>query len=667
MLTDVLTVAVLGPVAVRRDGVPVPVPGGKPTELLVRLALEAGVRVSTERLIEELWSESGVPVARNTLQSKVSKLRRALGDPALLTADGAGYTLNVEPAAIDALEVARLAGSGATADRDRALAMFAGELLPGGGSARWTEPYRSRLEETRLALTEARLADRLRHGAAAELITELRHLVDDHPLREGLWVLLITALYRSDRQAEALAAYRFVHRVLADELGLDPGPELQALERRVLRQDPGLESPKARPGNLPGLAGSLIGRKDDLVAVRGLIHDHRLVTVTGTAGVGKTRLAVGVARDEVAADGNWLVRLEHARTERGAWQAVGEVFQLPGATEAMVIDRLLGLDVLVVLDNCEQLVEVLPGMVDRLLGALPALRVLVTSQVRLGLDGETAYALEPLSIEDSVALFTERARQQRRTAISGPETERLIELVCRSLDGLPLAIELAASRVKALSVAEIARRLDDRFTVLGDPTGQRPARQRTLQAALAWSYDLLFPDDQRGLWALACFAGGGPLEAVEQVLAALGVPGPAALDVVGRLVDRSLVDLDVDPTGGVRYRLLDSVQAFSSDRLQEAGLADVACGAHARWLAEAAGRAESGVRGPEQAAQLELVRSERANIDAALAWTALHDRLLGVRIVRGFGWAWVVIGDGVDGAGRIRQALDAAGSARTGP
>ncbi len=321
-----------------------------------------------------------------------------------------------------------------------------------------------------------------------------------------------------------------------------------------------------------GLSGSLLGRTADLAAVGELVAAHRLVTLVGPAGVGKTRLAIEVARNIRTGDGRWLVRLENARTAGSVWQGVGEVFDVAGATEAMVLDRLRGLDLLLVLDNCEQLVGVLPDLVQRMLNAAPRLRVLATSQLRLGVDGEAVYSLDPLAITDAVALFSERASQQRQSFRSGEDTDRMIEAVCRSLDGLPLAIELAAARVKALSVEEIARRLGDRFTLLNDPTSYRPARQRTLRAALAWSYDLLFPDDQRGLWALACFSGGAPLAAVEHVLGALDVPTPSAIDVVGRLVDRSLISLDVAAGGQVRYRLLDSVRDFSAERLRESGL-----------------------------------------------------------------------------------------------
>ena len=662
--------AVLGPVDLRRDGTRLAVPAGKTTEVLIRLALDAGVLVRAERLIDDLWSEQAAGVARNTLQSKVSQLRRALGDPGLVTGGAAGYTLQVDPAQVDALEVLRLAdaaaelresgnaAAAATACTD-ALAMFRGEILP-AGAGDWLTPHRARLEQVRLRLAEDHLAARLDLGAAGEVIGELESLVAVHPLRESLWRLLITALYRAGRQADALEAYRRVRERLAEDLGVDPGPELQAVERRILLHDRRLTAPRHR-GNLPALTGSLVGRAADLRAAGRLVDEHRLVTVVGPAGVGKTRLALEAAARRRDTGGAWLVRLESTPAGAALWPAVGEAFALSGATEAVVLDRLRGVDALLVLDNCEHLVDELPELVDRLLEAVPGLRVLATSQLPLGLDalglaGEATYPLEPLSIADSAVLFRDRAVRQRRSFQASDDT---VAAVCRALDGLPLAIELAAARAKALSADEIARRLDDRFTLLNDPTSRRPARRRTLRAAIGWSYDLLFPDDQYGLWALSCFAGGAPLAAVEEVLAALGVPAASAVDVVGRLADRSLLGVDPGPGDTVRYRLLDSVREFGRDQLRAAGRAETAHAAYAAWYGAAADRAAAGIHGPEQARHLAFVRTERANIDAALAWTRGHDPGLGLRIANGFGWAWIMLG--ADPGAALRAALVAAG------
>ena len=403
-----------------------------------------------------------------------------------------------------------------------------------------------------------------------------------------------------------------------------------------------------------------MGRAAELDRLDGLLVQGRLVTLTGPAGVGKTRLALEAAGRAVLLGGAWLARMETATDVAGVWHGIGEALGVDAPTRASVTERLRGADSLVVLDSCEHVVRAVAEVVGTLLTGAPGVRVLATSQLPLRVGGELVLDLAPLALADSVALFTARAAAQRPSPVDDDATRRTVEEVCRALDGLPLAIELAAARTRVLPVHEIARRLDDRFALLRDPTSHLPERQSTLRAALAWSYDLLFPDDQRGLWAVAACAGGAPLPAVEAVLEALDVPADAGLDVVSRLVDRSLAVADIGPRGPARYRLLDSVRDLALERLAEAGLTDVASAAHARWWAEAADRAAEGVRGPEQPEHLALARTERANIDAALAWSATHDPDLGVRIALGFGWPWVVLGTGVEGAHRVRAAVGAA-------
>ena len=263
-----------------------------------------------------------------------------------------------------------------------------------------------------------------------------------------------------------------------------------------------------------------------------------------------------------------------------------------------------------------------------------------------------------------MALFTRRAQEMRRQLVLDDEATAAIAEVCRALDGLPLAIELAASRARSLSVRDIARRLDDRFVLLRDPNSQQSERRRALAGAIAWSYELLFPDDQRGLWALSCFAGDASLDATEHVLEALGVPGGSVLDTISRLVDRSLVTVESAEGGAVRYRLLDSIKAYAVERLRESGHADVARAAHARWYAETAQWCDVRVRSERQPECLAIARAERANVDVALAWCAANDPLLGVRIANGFGWTWVVLGDGSAGAARVRDTLETGTPAR---
>ena len=657
----------LGAVEVRRDGLLLPVPRGKTTELLVRLALDAGAPVRTDLLVEDLWGE---PVGRNTLQSKVSQLRSALGGRDVVPGSGDAYRLLVDRSAIDAFRVVELAAGAAAARTagdaglavERAsegLELFRGEALVEAGD--WAHPHRVRLDELRLGLLEDLMAARLDLGSGGEVVGELESLVERNPLREGLWALLITALYRAGRQAEALAAYTRVRMLLRDELGIEPGTRLRALEQHVLRQSPMLGAATERPlvsvpGNLPTIAASFVGRENDARELTSLMESHRLVTVVGPAGVGKTRLAIEVGRGLSATGGVWLVRLDTVGATADLFRLVAETLHVTGGRRSL-LERLAGAETVLVLDNCEHLVAGVGELAGSLLDAVPHVRIVATSQVPLGVEAECVDLLEPLTGEHSVALFVSRARALRRHLVLDVDTAAMVEEVCRALDGLPLAIELAAARVRSLSVRDIARRLDDRFALLADPTSGRPPRSRALASAIAWSYDLLFPDDQRGLWAVACFSGGASLEATERVLVALGVPSTSVLDTISRLVARSMVALDVAPDGSVRYRLLDSIRAYAADRLREAGQADVGAAAHAAWCADTAAWCDAQVRGVRQADCVSIARAERANIDAALAWCSAHDPDLGVRIANGFGWTWVVLGDGTAGATRIRRAL----------
>jgi predicted ATPase/DNA-binding SARP family transcriptional activator len=682
-LKAVIAVSVLGAVELHRDGERIPVRAGKTTEVLVRLALEAGVMVRTERLIEDLWADQAVGTARNVLQTKVSRLRRALGDAALVTGTTAGYTLEVDPSAVDALEVLRLAGqasalrsagdpSAALETCRMALSTFQGEILSAAGDAEWVVPYRARLEQVRLGLIEDQLAARLDLGASGEVIGELEGLVTAHPVREGLWALLMVALYRDGRQADALATYQRVRKWLADELGLEPGRQLQQLEHQILVHDPslGVASSTARglgpdrpAGNLPAISADLVGRDTDVAAVAGLLATRRLVEIVGPGGVGKTAVAIAAGRilgssDGVAPDGVWLARLETAATADDVVDTVVAALNVGG--ETALFERLKSSTALVILDNCEQVIDAASALAVRLLDAAPGVRLLCTSQVPLDVDGEVVFELAPLGLADAVALFSRRA-SARRTHPGSREADDAVHALCRSLDGLPLAIELAAARAKTLSIAEITRRLNDRFNVLSDPTSRRPERRRALKSTIRWSYDLLFPDDQRGLWALATFAGGAPLPAVESVLEALAVPATTAIDVIGRLASRSLVIVDDENAPStVRYRLLDSIRAFALEAMSDAGLSEPAFAAHAAWFADAAESSTQGVRSSHQAEHLAFARAERANIDAALTWSIENDPLVAFSLVNGFGWSWVVLGDS-RGAQRILAALDAAG------
>ncbi len=552
------------------------------------------------------------------------------------------------------------------------LRMYRGEVLQAAGDGEWVTPHRARLVEARMKLLETQFSARLRLGDAGDVIGELQAVLATYPFQESLWELLITALYRAGRQADALATYQRVRHVLGEELGLDPGPQLQRLEQRILVHDASLGVPDrtagldldAAAGNLPAMSVELVGRRSELAALCDLVAATRLVEIVGPGGIGKTAIAIATGRtltesSEAGPGGVWLARLESATTADEVVDALIAALNVIGG-EAALFERLKSSTALVILDNCEHVIDEAADLAARLLDTAPRLRILCTSQVPLGVDGETVFELAPLALSDAVALFTRRASARRTNQLVGAADEVIQEL-CRSLDGLPLAIELAAARTKTLSIEEITRRLDDRFNVLSDPTSRKPERRRALRATIGWSYELLFPDDKRGLWALAAFAGGAPLSAVEFVLGALEVPASAAIDVIGRLASRSLVSVDDDdPSLPVRYRLLDSIRAFALEAMSDEGLTERALAAHAKWFAGAAASSTQGVRSSAQAEHLSFARTERANIDAALAWSAANDPPLAVDIVNGFGWAWIVLGDS-RGAQRILTALDAVG------
>jgi predicted ATPase/DNA-binding SARP family transcriptional activator len=678
----VISISVVGTVQVRRDGALITVPSGKTTELLVRLALTAGKPVRSDVLIEDLWGDDAITTTRNTLQAKVTRLRRALADPTLLVAVDEGYILNVEPTAIDvfivraALDEAReLVQSGdhrAIADHCRvALQAFQGETLPGAGHGNWAHQHRAQIEATRNQLTEIGLAARLELTEPGDVIGDLEAAVAADLYQEGLWRLLIIALYRCGRQAAAMDAFQRIRRLLADDLGLDPGPALLALQNQILSHDPTLEPrhltmanqniQNVVTGNLPALAVELVGRNSEIETISTLIDGHRLVEIVGPGGVGKTAVAIAVGRlaSKSNSSGAWLVRLEEAKTAAEVHDTLLAAMKVSGGQTAL-FERLRTTDALIILDNCEHVLDAAIEVVSLLLAA-PGVRVLCTSQVPLGIDGGTTVELAPLALDAAVELFIRRAnsnRPARRSIEAAGATREL----CRSLDGLPLAIELAAARTKTFSIEEITRRLDDRFTVLADPTSRRSERRRALKATIRWSYDLLFTDDQRGLWALSTFAGGAALAAIEHVLVSLNVPAAATIDVVDRLAKRSLLIVDDRDSTSPRYRLLDSIHAFSRDEVAAAQFADIAHSAHAAWYATAAAVSTAGVRSGKQADYLAFARTERANIDTALAWAANHDPLLALAMANGFGWAWLVLGDS-RGASRIMSALDALGDA----
>ena len=662
---------VLGPLDIVRDRRAVPLPAPAEQVLLAVLLLNPCRTVAADILIDALW-EIGLPARpANALQHRVSKLRRALTEAGL--SDGLlvhrlpGYRLDVDPGDIDAHrfttavgQARRLADVGApNAARcyEEALALWRGPALAGIDNA-WIRREASRLDELQLVTTEEWVALALAGGRHADLVGKLESLVAVHPLRERLHEQLILALYRSGRQADALAAYRRARARLAEELGIDPSPALRELEQAILCQDPHLDSPGASryaPPPLPARTASMVGRSAERDRTTDLLGRHRLVTLTGPGGVGKTTVALDVATRLAAdfPDGVWLARLAGLTEPARLARAVADV--LGCAEDDMADEALVRLlqerATLLVLDNCEHLVDECAALVSRLLAACPSLRVLSTSREALAITGEAQLPIPPLASPpagtavaallhyDAVALFVDRARAARPDFDLDSGSASHVAGICRALDGIPLAIELAAALVRALPVDEIERRLDDRFRLLAGGVRVAEARHRTLEATLDWSHQLLTGAERTLFRRLAVFRGGWTVASAEQVCAGCGLEADKILGLLVRLVDRSLVV--VDHAAGGRYRMLETVRHYAFARLSEAGEVERFAQAHAEDVVDVAEGAEAELRGPDRPRWLRWLRHEGDNIRAAQLWCTAHAQShpeLGLRLVAVLGW-----------------------------
>ncbi|WP_101787844.1 BTAD domain-containing putative transcriptional regulator [Nonomuraea indica] len=683
---------VLGPLTVwGPEGEPVRVPEAKVrallADLLVHLLVHRGAPVSADRLIADLWGEHPPGDAPGALRVKVSQLRRALGDRELVAFRSPGYLLHAAPEDVDAGRFRALldqAGRGGDLRARRALLTQALELWRGPAYADFADEEFARteiarLDEQRLAALEELAEVRLALGEHGQLAAELAGPVAEHPLRERLRAAQLRALYQAGRQSEALASYADLRERLAAELGVDPGPELVALHQAILEQDPALGPPVRPRTNLPAPLTPLIGRDAAVAGVRRLLSANRLVTLAGPGGVGKTRLALEAAADPGRdfPGGVWLVELAElpSASPSEVAEAVAKVLGLrddvpatpPDRLAAAPTDRLTAAptdprasvptdrlaavlatgDTLLVLDNCEHVVEQVAALAERLLRAAPGLRILATGQEPLRIAGETLWTVPPLDPEAAAELLRARAGVEL-------DDEEAVAEVCARLDGLPLALELAATRMRALTPRGLADRLDDRFRVLAAGRRGGPARQQTLRAMIDWSWELLTDEERLVLRRLAVHAGGCTLDAAEAVCAE---PGLDVLGPLTRLVDRSLVVRTADG----RYRLLESVAAYCVERLAEAGELDGLRLRHVRHYTALAERAEPHLRGHGQRRHLALLDAESANVRAAIE----HAVRLGaadeaVRLVNAMAWYWVLRGRLSEG----RRALEAALSIR---
>jgi predicted ATPase/DNA-binding SARP family transcriptional activator len=673
-----LDMRVLGPMRAIRAGRDLPLGGPKQRSVLALLLLEAGRVVPSERLVDELWRGRPPPGAVKTLRSYISRLRTLLGPDAALIFRGGGYMLELEQAHVDAAGFELLVEEGqaalargaarVAADRFReGLALWHGRAFADVVDIASLALESRRLEELRLTALEGRIEAELDLGLHAQLVGQLETLVAEHPLRERFWRQLVLALYRCERQADALATYRRARELLAGELGLEPSEELRRLEQAVLRQDVPPAARRLQRHNLPAQLTSFVGRERELAEVERLLSEARLLTLTGVGGVGKTRLALELAaRVEGFPGGVWLVDLSGIAKTALIPQQVAQVLGLRESPNLPLVEILCNhlrkTDVLLLLDNCEHLLPACAELVETLLRGAPTLRILATSREAVGVAGEVEYALMPLAVPTTttdpkettavaaVRLFLERSSATHSVAAT-PTALATVARICRDLDGIPLAIELAAARTRTLSVDEIAAHLDDRFGFLRYWRRVAVPRHQTLKATMDWSYELLSEAEREVIRRLSVFAGGFTLGAAAEVC--VGADEATPLDLVGRLVERSLVVGD-PREGETRYRLLETVRQYAAERLAEAGEVDETRRAHAVTFLQVA--IEGSLGGEDGLSRLAV---EHDNVLAALEWSLSAGDQSGPELACAYGRFWLSRGQLQEARPWLKRALSA--------
>jgi predicted ATPase/DNA-binding SARP family transcriptional activator len=680
---------------------------GAQRALLAVLLLSANEVVSADRLIDELWGEHVPESGRTALQVRVSQLRKALGDDGgrILTR-APGYLLRVDRDELDLHRFERLVGEAdgaepaeAAAKLREALGLWRGAPLDDLSHESFAQSAIRRLEELRLGAFEKRIEADLELGRHALIIAELETLVAEYPLREHLHAQLMLALYRCGRQADALSAYQSARRVLVEQLGIEPSAPLRQLEQSILRQEksldlaapavpdlPGTSRPEPRADrdtshNLPARLSSFIGRERQLSELRGLLSRARLVTLTGGGGVGKTRLALELAANmsDGSDDGPWLVDLAPLTDPTLVAAKLAGVLGIREQAGRSSLESLVAScrtrHLLVILDNCEHLVDEAAAIADQLVRGCPRMTLLATSREPLAIEGEHLYRVPPMFVppadaepsclltSDAVRLFADRARQHRSEFSVGPANASAVGRLCRRLDGIPLAIELAAARLRTLTLEEIDDRLSERFRLLtGGPRVAAP-RQQTLEALIDWSYELLKPGEQEMLELLSVFAGGFDLRSAEAVTGARFESALEVLDRVAALVDKSL--LQSEDQGAGRYRMLDTVRDYATARLLARSETTVRAlrAAHRDHYLALAETAAPHLIGHGQTEWLDRLDLEVDNLRAAIAFS-LEDPepAPALRLGRALCYFWLYRQPRAEGAAALCAALDRPGA-----
>jgi predicted ATPase/DNA-binding SARP family transcriptional activator len=674
--SSVVKFRVLGPVQIADGSGAARLASGKQTALLACLLIARGEVVSRDRLIDALWGERAPAAAVNALQVHVHALRQRLA-PGRIERAGPGYRLRVEPDELDAEQFELLVARGRSelvrGEADAAASSFREALELWRGQAYEDVRYEAfaqaevaRLEELRLLALEDRIESDLVLGRHSQLVAELEALVSEHASRERLCGQLMVALYRGNRQAEALEVFQRARRAMRDELGLDPSPALRELQRAILEQDPALAAEPAElraRRHLPAPATPLVGRGAELTELAALLRDgSRLVTLTGAGGIGKTRLALQAGHDLAGAfaDGVHFVDLSHLTDPELVSGTIAGVLGLPSQRDeppaAALREFLGGRRTLLLLDNFE-VVDAAAPLVSELLRAAPGLVVLATSRAPLRLSGEHQFRVQPLPLPDAVRLFAARAREVapsfRQPSAEADEVARL----CRRLDCLPLAIELAAARTRDYAPHELLDSVPGSLELAAEGARDLPSRQRTLRATIDWSYRLLAPDEQATFARLAVFGGGFAGESAAAVCAA-GRPTLASL------VRASLLGERFDAGGSIRWFMLETVREYALGLLEELGEGESSRHRHAEHYAELAEALEDEHPASGSGAAWRRLEAEQDNFRAALDWTRASGAVeLELRAVGALAYFWATTDHLREGHARIEAALQHGGAA----
>ena len=643
----------LGPVQALADGQSVPLGAPKQRALLVELLLHKGEVVPRAHLIDSLWGEQAPESAARALQVYVHGLRRALGAERIQT-HGNGYRATVAADELDldrfesllagaAAKLADGAPAAAAVDVQEALGLWRGAALADLSEQPVAETAAASLDERRLVALELRNDIELRLGRHETVLADIEPLVAEHPYRERLREQWILALYRAGRQKEALDAYRATRELLIDELGVEPGPALQELERAVLRQDDALAAPAPREtpaALLPTPPTSLVGRRLEVAAVSALLREEaRLVTLTGPGGTGKTRLALAVAE------------------ELGGERSAGVAFvDLAPVNDPSLVGELLaaaleaGGALLLLVDNFEHL-QAAATELSAVLAATPDLRVLATSRVPLRLSGEHEYPVPPLPTDDAVRLFSDRARAVDPSFELNDAGADAVAEICRRLDGLPLAIELAAARTRVLPPPALAARIGQALDLLVEGARDLPERQRTLRATLDWSFRLLSEAEQALLARLSVFAGGVTLDAAEAVV------GGGLLPQLSALVDGNLLRRVSDAP---RFAMLETIRDYAGEQLRASGEAGEYARRHALHFLAVAEAANAVIAAADEGYEraFDTLENDHDNLRSALAWAVERGEVeVQARLAVSLRWFWVVRGHGREGRVAFARAI----------